>query len=127
MGHARIYTFDPATDGWKMFPGAEKKTIKIDMKNRGIREAEIEFTHYCKVGKTLCGLDEPEGSLFRNDVRNQCSDCRAGVRKQTIHDKALFDACEAGEITEAEAEKDNVIDYKAVAKLDKPQSAKVSH
>ena len=127
MGHARIYSFDPATDGWKMFPGAELKTIKIDMKNRGIREAQIEFTHYCKAGKTLCGLDEDPGATFRNDVRNQCDGCRAGLRKQTIHDKALFDACEAGEITEEEAEKDNVIDYKAAAKKDKPESSRVSH
>lgn len=127
MGHARIYSYNPQTDGWKMFPGAEKKTIKIDMKNRGIREAEIEFTHYVKAGKTFCGLPEPEGSSFRNDVRNQCDGCRQGLREQTIKDKALFEACERGEITEEEAEKDNVIDYKAVTKLDKPQSSRVSH
>lgn len=127
MGHAKIYSFDPATDGWKTFPGAETKTIKIDMKMRGIREADIAFTHYCKGGAALCGLPEASGASFYNDVRNQCDGCRAGLRKQTIKDKALFDACEAGEITEEEAEKDNVIDYKAAEKLDHPETAKVGH
>jgi len=114
----RIYNYNSATDGWKMFPGAELKTIKIDMKNRGIREVDIEFTHYCKAGKTLCGLDEPAGSSFRNDVRNQCDGCREGLRQQTIEAFALRDAGD---------ESKNVVDYKAAAKKDKPESSKVSH
>lgn len=127
MAHARIYSYDPKTDGWKTFPNAELKTIKIDMKMRGIRETDIAFSHYCKAGVTFCGLPEASGASFYNDVRNQCDGCRAGLRKQTINDKALFDACEVGAITTDEAEKDNVIDYKAVAKLDHPESARVGH
>jgi len=115
---ANIYNYDSATDGWKMFPGADKKTIKIDMKNRGIREVEIEFTHYCKAGKTLCGLPEASGSSFRNDVRNQCDGCREGLRNQTKEAFALRDA---------QDESKNVVDYKKAAKLDHPETSSVSH
>jgi len=114
----RIYNYDSKTDGWKVFPGAKLKTIRIDQKQRGIREYDIPYTHYCKAGKTFCGETEPTGSSFYNDVRNQCDGCREGLRQQTKQAQA---ALASGD------ESINVIDYKAAEKLDKPQSAKVSH
>ena len=116
--NAKIYNYNPATDGWKTYPDAETKTIKIDQKQRGIREYEIPFTHYCKNGKALCGAEEPSGSSFYNDPRNQCDDCREGVRKQTKEAFALRDKGD---------ESKNVIDYKAAAAKDHPESSSVSH
>ena len=127
MPEPRIYTINPKTDGWKTFPGAELKTIKIDQKQRGVREYKIPFTHYCVNGKALCGLSEPEGSGFYNDSRNQCSDCRQGVRKKTIHDYKLRDDCRANKISVEKAESENVIDYKAAAKNDHPETSSVNH
>jgi len=114
----KIYNYDSKTDGWKKFPGCSSKKIKIDMKNRGIRETEIEFTHYCKGGKTLCGEVEPSGSSFRNDVRNQCDGCREGLRQQT---KEAQSALSKGD------ESINVIDYKVAEKTDHPEASRVSH
>ena len=108
---AKIYNYDSKTDGWKTFPDAETKTIKIDMKQRGIRERDIPFTHYVRAGKTLCGLPEASGASFYNDSRNQCDDCREGVRKQTKEAFALRDAND---------ETKNVINYKAAAAKDNP-------
>ena len=105
----KIYTTNPKTDGWKAFPNAETKTVKIDMKQRGIQEREITFNHYCVNGKTLCGLTEEPSSTFYNDPRNQCDGCRAGLRTKTKHDFALRDAND---------ETENVIDYKAAAAKD---------
>lgn len=127
MGQPRIYSTDSKKDGWKAFPGAATKTIKIDMKQRGIRERDIPFTHYVVKGVALCGETEPEGSGFYNDSRNQCDDCREGVRKQTKHDKQLEADCRAGKISVEKAESENVIDYKANAAKDKPESSSVSH
>jgi len=114
----KIYNYDSATDGWKMFPGAELKTIRIDQKQRGIREYEIPLIHYCKAGKALCGLVEASGASFYNDPRNQCSGCAEGVRQQTKEAFALRDA---------QDDSKNVIDYRAAEKKDKPESSKVSH
>ena len=116
--NAKIYNYNSDTDGWKTFPGAETKTIKIDQKQRGIREYEIPHTHYVVKGKTLCGLTEIAGSSFYNDPRNQCDGCRAGVRKQTKEAYALRDKGD---------ESKNVIDYKAAAAKDHPESSSVSH
>lgn len=127
MPEARIYTIDSAKDGWKRFPEAELKTIMIDMKQRGIREREISFTHYCVNGKALCGLSEPEGSGFYNDSRNQCDKCRAGLRKKTINDYKLRDDCRANKISVEKAESENVIDYKAAEAKDHPETSSVSH
>ena len=127
MGEPRIYTTNSKTDGWKAFPGAETKPIKIDMKLRGIQERDITFSHYCVNGKALCGLSEPEGSGFYNDSRNQCDKCRNGLRKKTIHDYKLRDDCRANKISVEKAESENVIDYKAAAKNDHPETSSVSH
>lgn len=124
---ARIYNFDPKTDGWKQLPGAEVKTIKIDQKMRGIREYDIPLTHYFKSGTAFCGATEVEGTTFYNDVRNQCDACRQGVREQTKEAKAALEAVKTGDRTITEAESINVIDYKANAVKDKPESSKVSH
>ena len=124
---AHIYNFNPATDGWKLFPGAETKKIKIDQKMRGIREYDIPLTHYCKAGKTFCGITEDPGATYYNDVRNQCDGCREGLRKQTLEAYAARDAALSGKMTDEQAEKINVIDYKAAAKKDKPESSRVSH
>ena len=115
---ARIYNYNSKTDGWKTFPGAKTKTIKIDMKRRGIQEADIPFTHYVKSGMTLCGEEEAAGASFYNDTRNQCDGCREGLRKQT---KKAFALKKAGD------ESKNVIDYKAAAAKDRPESSSVSH
>lgn len=127
MPEPHLYTIDPKTDGWKAFPNAELKTIKIDQHQRGIREYEIPFTHYVVGGVALCGETEPEGSGFYNDTRNNCNGCREGLRQKTKHDYAIRDACRAGKITVEEAEKDNVIDYKAAAAKDKPETSLPSH
>jgi len=118
MAKVRIYNFDPKTDGWKTFPDAPVKPIKIDQKQRGIREFDIPLTHYVKNGKTLCGQTEPEGTIFYNDVRNQCDKCRQGVREQTIL---------ARKALESNDESINVIDYKAAETDDHPETATVSH
>ena len=117
----RIYNYNSKTDGWKQLgnsPKSESKTIKIDQKQRGIREYEIPLTHYVKKGKTFCGIPEPTGTRFYNDVKNQCDKCRDGVRAQTLHAQKAF---------EANNETVNVIDYKAAAAKDHPESSKVSH
>lgn len=126
IANPRIYNYDPKTDGWKKFPGAETKTIKIDQKMRGIREFEIPYTHYCKAGKTLCGLNEETGATFYNDPRNTCDGCKEGLRQQTKQAmQALADA-RSGAISEAKAEEINVIDYKAAEANDHPEVI-VSH
>jgi len=127
MPEPRIYTTNSKTDGWKAFPGAELKKVKLDMKNRGVREREIKFTHYVVNGKALCGESEPEGSGFYNDSKNQCDGCREGLRAKTIHDKKLLEDCRSGKITKEKAESENVIDYAAAEKKDKPESSSVSH
>ncbi len=111
---ARIYTTNSKTDGWKSFPNAETKTIKIDQKQRGIREYDIPYTHYCIKGKALCGESEPTGSSFYNDTRNQCDGCREGLRAKTKHDFTLRDKGD---------ESENVVDYKANMAKDKPESS----
>ena len=115
---AHIYNYNPKTDGWKVFPNTKINKIKIDQKMRGIREYDIPLTHYVKAGVTFCGINEPEGSSYYNDIRNQCDGCREGLRAQTIEAFALRDAND---------ESKNVIDYAAAAKKDKPESSRVSH
>ena len=105
----KIYTTNPKTDGWKAFDLNNTRTVKIDMKQRGVQERKIVFTHYCVKGKALCGLTEETGSSFYNDPRNQCDGCREGLRQKTKHDFALRDAGD---------ESENVIDYKAAADKD---------
>ncbi|MBL4817995.1 MAG: hypothetical protein JKY15_02010 [Deltaproteobacteria bacterium] len=114
----RIYNYNSDTDGWKQLPNAQLKTIKIDQKQRGIREYEIPLTHYFKGGKSFCGITEVEGTSFYNDTRNQCDDCREGLRAQSR---------EAKEALERKDESVNVIDYKAAEAKDHPETAKVSH
>lgn len=120
MPEAKIYNYDPKTDGWKTFAGADTKTIKIDQKQRGIREYEIPYTHYVRAGKTLCGLEggDVDAAKFYNDSRNQCDGCREGVRQQTKEAFALRDAGD---------ESKNVVDYKVAAAKDNPKSSSVSH
>jgi len=113
MPQGRIYTYDSKTDGWKKFPDAPVKIVKVDGKMRGIKEWEIPLTHYCVAGKTLCGLPEAEGSSWYNDTKNQCDGCREGMRQKTKHDFGLRDS---GDETE------NVVDYKANAAKDKPEA-----
>lgn len=124
MPEPHLYTTNPKTDGWKKFPDAKIKMVKIDAKMRGIKEWPIPFTHYVVGGKALCGENEPEGSSFYNDTRNNCDGCREGLRQKTKADYATRDACRAGKITVEEAEKGNVIDYKAAAVKDKPETSK---
>lgn len=123
----KIYNFNPKTDGWKTFHGAETKTIKIDQKQRGIREYEIPLTHYCKGGQTMCGMQEVAGVSFYNDARNQCPVCRGGVRDQTKQAIKNLNDARAGKISKDKAEEINVIDYKAAEAADHPESSKVSH
>ena len=119
MAEARIYNYDSKTDGWKRLGGAPTKTIKIDQKLRGIQEYDIPLTHYVKGGVALCGEAAGIGdATFYNDPRNQCSACKQKVREQTLEAKAL---------EKAKDESKNVIDYKAAAAKDKPESSSVSH
>ena len=125
---ARIYNFDPKKDGWKKLPDAPLNDIKIDQKLRGIRAYKLPETHYFKNGKSFCGLDEVPGTTFYNDPKTQtCSKCKQGVREQTKAAKRLEERAASGEITSTEAEKDNVVDYKAAEAEDHPETATVSH
>ena len=126
----RIYNYDPAKDGWKAVP-SEKATVNyiIDSPKRGKIECSSPLLHYFKGGKSMCAKfpTEPADANFQNTTQAYCSDCLVGARAFSKHSKALEDDCIAGKITRAEAESENVIDYKAAEKKDHPEGAKVSH
>ena len=81
---------------------------------------KVPVQHYFKNGKSLDGkyATIPSGAHRENDPVGYCSECLAGVRKQTIQAYALRDA---GDETK------NVIDYKVTAAKDKPESATSGH
>lgn len=124
-GH--VYNTNPETDGWKKVesegPG---KMVTVPQGMRKDITVAIPLQHYFKAGKSMCDKypAEPEDTVFMNDPKNYCSDCLVGTRKLAKRTEELRLKDEAGDIAGAEA--DNVIDYKAAQKKDKPQTAKSS-
>lgn len=117
----RIYNFDSKKDGWKAVPSENvTKTWTIDSGQRGKREYSGPVVHYFLNGKSMCSKfpTEPADAVFNNTPQAYCDECLPGCREFAKHSKALETAGD---------ESENVIDYKAAEKKDKPETAKVSH
>lgn len=127
-----IYTFkctsDPKErdDGWYAVP-SEKVFVEYDQaigKRGRIDHVKQAKLHFFKDGKSYCGKypSIPNDAHMDNNPAGYCSDCLVGLRKQIAHGWKLRDA-NGGKGDESE----NVIDWKAIAAKDKPQTSKTSH
>ena len=127
-----IYTFkctsnpDERDDGWYAVP-SENEYVEYDQavgKRGRIKHVKQSRLHFFKDGKSYCGKFStfPSDATPQNNPEGYCSDCLPGLRKQIAHSWDLRDA-NNGEGDESE----NVIDWKAVAAKDHPQTATTSH
>ena len=127
-----IYTFkctsDPNEhdDGWYAIP-SENATVEYDQAigKRGRVEHVVQpILHFFKDGKSYCGkfTTIPSDAHMDNNPEGYCRDCLPGLRKQISHNWELRDAND-GKGDESE----NVIDWKAIAAKDKPETSRTGH
>lgn len=122
-----IYLTKP-DDGWYAIPGEVPVDFLVRVKVEFNKIHKVPKQHYFVNGKCLCGKypSYPSDAYRENNPPGYDSECLKVMRKQIVVKALELKAKgDAGDIAGAEAE--NVIDYKAAAAKDHPESAKSGH
>ena len=117
-----------ANDGWYAIPGEVPVDFLVRVKVEFNKTYKVPKQHFFFDGKCLCGkYPSISTDAYRdNNPPGYDSECLNIFRKQFVVRALMLKAKgEAGDITGAEAE--NVIDYKAAAAKDHPESAHSGH
>lgn len=115
-------------DGWYAIAGEVPVDFMVRVKVEFNKIYKVPRQHYFVDGKCLCGKypSLPSDAYRENNPAGYDSECLKLVRKDyVVRALTLKEKGEAGDIAGAEAE--NVIDYKATAAKDHPESAHSGH
>ena len=127
MPNYAIYLTKP-NDGWYAIAGEVPVDHMVRVKVEFDKIYKVPKQHYFVDGKCLCGKypSIPSDAYRENNPAGYDRECLKFVRKDYVERPlALKVKGEAGDVAGAEAE--NVIDYKAVAAKDHPESAHSGH
>jgi len=122
-----VYITKP-DDGWHAIPGEVPVDHMVRVKVEFDKIYKVPKQHFFFDGKCLCGKypSIPTDAFRENNPAGYDSECLKVMRKQIVEKAlALKEQGEAGDTAGAEAE--NVIDYKAAAVMDHPESAHSEH
>lgn len=122
-----VYLTKP-DDGWYAIPGEVPVDFMVRVKVEFNKIYKVPKQHFFFDGKCLCGKYPtiPSGAYRENNPAGYDSECLKVMRKQFVERALkLKEKGLAGDTAGAEAE--NVIDYRAAAAKDHPESAKSGH